>query len=106
MKKFIIFALACLCMLTFAACSRESTASPNEYVFAAKVLEISEQYLLAEPSSESREAKCSDKINVSLATVKCPEDLKVGDLVMIAYDGVIQELYPAIIPNVRSIQKK
>ena len=106
MKKFITFALACICVLTFAACSKDNADSPNEYVFQAKVLEISEQHLLVEPSGDSPEVKCSDKINVSVATVNCPEDLKVGDFVVIGYDGVIQELYPAIIPNVRSIQKK
>lgn len=115
MKKFIVLVLACICVLGLVACNNAndttnddniaSTASESEYAFNAKVLEIGEQYLLVEPTSDSNEAKCSDKIKISLDAVNCPENLEVGDFVMIAYDGMIQELYPAIIPNVHSIEK-
>ena len=114
MKKFIASVLACICVLGSAACSNTnytssddttSTAPENEYVFNAKVLEINEQYLLVEPAGDSNESKSSDKIKVSLETVSCPENLEIGDSVKITYDGIVQELYPAIIPNVRSIEK-
>lgn len=115
MKKFIALVLACICVLGLVACNNAndttnddntaSTASKSEYVFNAKVLEIGEQYLLVEPTSDSNEAKCSDKIKISLGNVNCQENLEVGDYVMIAYDGMIQELYPAIITNVHSIEK-
>ena len=105
MKKYIALVLACICVLLFVACNNDNTSSKNEYVFNAKVLEIGEQFLLVEPTSNSNESKSSDKIKISLATVNCPENIEVGDSVVIAYDGMIQELYPAIIPNVHSIEK-
>lgn len=116
MKKFRIFVLACICSLMLIACSNgnkinnndntNNTTAETEYVFYAKVLEIDDQYLLVEPANNSYESKSSDKINISLKTINCPENLEIGDSVIIAYDGMIQELYPAIIPNVYSIKKK
>ena len=103
MKKFTAFVFACICVLMSVACSK--AASENECVFHGNVLEISQQHLLVEPASDSHESKSSDKIMISLATVDCPENLEIGDSVPIVYDGLIQELYPAIIPNVYSIEK-
>ena len=105
MNKVIAVVLVCVCMLMLVACNRANTDSGDEHVFHAKVLEIGTQHLLVEPESGSRESKSADKIRISLATVDCPENLEVGDTVVIAYDGMIQELYPAIIPNVYSIKK-
>ena len=77
----------------------------DTYVFDGKVLEIHEQHLLVEPASDSRESQCSDKMRITLGDVQAPEGLEAGDSVKITYDGMIQELYPAIIPNVYSIEK-
>lgn len=108
MKKSVSWVLVCICVLMLVACNNNSTDNPiaeNEYVFHARVLEISDHTLLVEPTGDCNEANCSDKIRISLEPGICPENLEVGDSVMITYDGVIQELYPAIIPNVHSIQK-
>ena len=115
MKKFIVFVLACVCVLGLVACNNadhtirddiiDNNISENEYAFTAKVLKITEQYLLVEPAGDSNESQCSDKIKISLGTVSCPENLEIGDSVKIVYDGMIQELYPAIIPNVHRIEK-
>ena len=77
----------------------------DTYVFDGKVLEIHEQHLLVEPASDSRESPSASKIKISLGNVPAPEGLEVGDSVTITYDGMIQELYPAIIPNVYGIEK-
>ena len=77
----------------------------DTYAFDGKVLEIHEQHLLVEPADDSRESQCSDKMKISLGNAQAPEELEVGDSVTITYDGMIQELYPAIIPNVYGIEK-
>ena len=105
MTKLLALVLACISVLMLIACNNENPAPEDEYVFQANVLEIGEQYLLVEPASDSKESKSSDKIMISLETVNCPENIEVGDSVVITYDGMIQELYPAMIPNVYSIEK-
>ena len=108
MKKILAILLITFCLTMLGACNTnaENNETPNDaYEFNAKVLEINEQYLLVEPASDSYEAKSSDKIKISLGNVTSPYNLEIGDSVKIAYDGMIQELYPAIIPNVHSIEK-
>lgn len=74
--------------------------------FNAKVIEVNENNILVEPFENENERKSADKIYVS-TDLKSDEQLpeiKKGDYVTISYDGMIQELYPASIPNVYSIK--
>ena len=116
MKKILAILLITSCLIMLGACntnaennetSTSDIAAPLNavYEFNAKVLEINEQYLLVEPANDSNEAQSSDKIKISLGNVPSPDHLEIGDSVKIAYDGMIQELYPAIIPNVYSLEK-
>lgn len=71
--------------------------------FEAEVIEAGDA-LLVTPDKESNEFKSSDKIAVGLqgASIKDKKgnginlnDLKAGDMVKIAYNGIIAESYPA-----------
>ncbi|MDF2484985.1 MAG: hypothetical protein K0R46_1153 [Herbinix sp.] len=73
------------------------------YTFRAEVIEGGTTLLIT-PSEESNEARSSDKMSVSLngATIVnevgesiTAEDLQAGDILMITYNGMIAESYPA-----------
>ena len=73
------------------------------YSFQAELLEGGDSLLVA-PNADSNEVKSSDKISVHLGsavivdesgTSISSEDLRVGDILLISYDGVIAESYPA-----------
>ncbi len=73
------------------------------YSFRAEVIE-SGASLLITPSEESNEARSSDKISVHLTntmlvdeagTTISTEDLIAGDILVITYNGLIAESYPA-----------
>ena len=73
------------------------------YSFRAEIMEGGD-VLLITPSEESNEAKSSDKISVNVAnavlvdetgTTITTEKLMVGDILVITYNGVILESYPA-----------
>lgn len=73
--------------------------------FEAIVLEESDSRLLVEPCPGTNERRSADRMSVK----KPQNDGKkvtygVKSLVKIYYDGMIQELYPAIIPNVYKIE--
>lgn len=73
-------------------------------LFNATVLEVTDDSLLVEPFADEEERKSSDRFWVRL-----PEDTTLsfapGDAVEISYDGMIQELYPAVLPNVFSVSR-
>lgn len=73
-------------------------------VFCGKVLEVHEKYVLVEPLEGENELYCSDKIEVSFWNLKQVPEIAVGDILEIAYDGMIQETYPARITGAFSIQ--
>ncbi len=75
------------------------------YTFEAAILEIHDSYFLVEPSAGFQEANSSDKIQVSTQNADQSIDWKVGDFVRITYNGQIQELYPAILPQVYKVEK-
>lgn len=77
----------------------------SSYYFDAKVLEVKGDQVLVEPFENSAERKSSSKIWVSTkvsSSVEIPT-LYEGLYIRVMYDGMIQELYPAIIPNVAAI---
>ena len=71
--------------------------------FDAIVLEVSAENLLVKPCDKTDELRCSDKISF-----KTPSSsigiIKAGQKIRIYYDGIIQELYPANLPNVLKVE--
>ncbi len=73
------------------------------YTFQAELLEGGNSLLVA-PNADSNEVRSSDKISVHLrdtvivdesgASISS-EELRVGDILLISYDGMIAESYPA-----------
>ena len=75
----------------------------NVSVFRAKVLEVNEKCVLVEPLDGEDELRCSDKIYVSCGKLEQIPEIKVGDVLEIRYDGMIQESYPAQINGTFSV---
>lgn len=83
-----------------------STGSSSVY-FDAKVLDVEKNgdFVLVEPFENTNERKTADRIWVSLnvsSEVPVP-DVYEGLYIRIMYDGMIEESYPAKIPNVSAI---
>ena len=98
MKKALLFVLIGSIFLILAACGSREEEFP-EYAFQATVLEVAETHLLVEPAEDSRERDCSDKMVIVTEGRPAWPMPQPGDLVEIVYDGMIQEPYPARIPN-------
>ncbi len=104
----VLAAVACVivgvCFLT----NPEAAAEPDAAawsLFDAVVLEPGEGSVLVRPAEDAREARSADKIYVSL-DVKTDHPvpaLKAGDRIRVAYDGFIQESYPAQIATVYAV---
>ena len=109
MKK--VFAIVCtlICLLSLVACGARSGKDfdkPDDlYTFEATILEIHDSYFLVEPAADSQEINSSDKIHVSTQNADSSTQWQVGDSVRITYNGQIQELYPAILPQVYKVEK-
>ena len=71
--------------------------------FRAKVLEVQEKSLLVTPLEGEKELLSSDKIYISLGKLAQVPEIRVGDILMIHYDGMIQETYPAQINGTYAI---
>jgi len=97
-KLIIYFILIIVCF--FSGCSEKK----EEVSFVATVLEVNQSSLLVEPAEGSAELSSADRI-VAHAGDAIIEDkegnevditaVEVGDEVVIFYDGVIAESYPA-----------
>lgn len=72
--------------------------------FCAKVLEVTDNYLLVEPFADSNESKSADKIEVPLVGKTSWPIPAVGDTVNIFYSGGIQGTYPARIAKVHRVE--
>lgn len=84
-----------------AASLQEEEEPRTEYSFRATVIKADGNHLLVEPLEEERMS--SDKISVS-GEIKNHEKVEVGDTLMIYYDGMILESYPARLGKVYSIE--
>ena len=73
-------------------------------VFRAKVLEVSKNRVLVEPLEGQRERQCSDRIYVAFGNLTQNPEIRVGDILQIQYDGMIQETYPAQINGIFAIE--
>ncbi|MDF2905564.1 MAG: hypothetical protein K0R34_885 [Herbinix sp.] len=120
MKRIIkLITVLILIALVLSGCgTKEEIPNPNDpatsdqtpqgngeevYSFRAQIIEGGVTLLIT-PSEESNEARSSDKISVSYgeatlvdgsgATITS-EDLQTGDILVISYNGIILESYPA-----------
>ena len=110
MKKWIVYTFVLIVMFGLVACEgragKDFDKPEDLYTFDAKILEIHDDYFLVEPNAGTLEANCSDKIEVSTQNADRSVDWQVGDQVRITYNGQIQELYPAILPQVYKVEKR
>ena len=113
MKKVLVFLLITIFVFTLIGCNSSEEISSDEpssnecsYLFIAKVTEAHEGIL---------EVEVTDKGNTSLAEgtpvhvstrFEGYTECSVGDTVQVVFDGMIQEIYPPILPNVTSITKQ
>lgn len=116
MKKLIVLVLTLVCMLGAIGCdgkvntdtnkSTEQLDKPTEqHQFNATILEIYDNHFLVEPCAGMDELKSSDKIEVSIQNIDKSIECKVGDYVLITYDGIILETYPARLNQVYKVEK-
>ena len=80
--------------------SIDSNEEQAEVKFKATVLETYENGYLIEPLEGSNELSSADRITINSVT---DEEIKVGNIIEIIYDGMIAESYPAQISNVYDI---
>lgn len=71
--------------------------------FEAIVLEVSSESVLVKPCEGTNELRCSDKITFKVLNNDYSA-LKAGQKIRIFYDSVIQETYPARLPNVKKVE--
>ena len=119
MNRSFILILILTALFLLIACRRgdgqaaSPVAAPGEsdtHIFEATVLEIANDMLLVEPAEGAAELRSADRIRVSFRGIEDEESLlfretvAVGDRILIGYDGMIAETYPAQILNVYSIR--
>lgn len=74
-----------------------------EFSFNATVVEIKENAILVVPSFYEDELQIADRFLIPVIQ-QLLDGIAIGDTVWIAYDGMVEELYPARIPNVRLVK--
>ena len=103
MKKlfslFFVFAL----LFSLASCSTSQQNDTDTASFTATILELSDSYALVQPVEGESELLSSDKISFGIKELE-QLDVSVGSRVVIYYDGLIMESYPAKI-NASSWEK-
>lgn len=109
MKKQIVCIMILSIMFTLVACGgragKDFDKPDDLYTFHAEILEIHDSYFLVKPDAGTQEANCADKLQVSTQNADQSVDWQVGDSIQITYNGQIQELYPAILPQVYKVEK-
>lgn len=106
MKKLTAFVLAVICILALCSCVGNETSSDGTAVyFIAKVTEAGEKHLMTEVTDPGTTA-LTEGTPVHVSTdFDGYTGCETGTTVRVEFDGMIQELYPPIIPNVFSIEK-
>ena len=118
MKRIILLILPIVLVLAFVGCDKISdnitVEEPNNsnadnvqisYSFRATVLKTMQSSILVQPSEDSNENKSSDKISVSTKDLSIGFDIVEGDEIVVYYDGLIAESYPAQIYTTYKIEK-
>lgn len=98
MKRILALSL-CLVMtvVLLVGCSRE-----EKCFFKAEIVEVGTTYVIVCPLDEYSENRASDKISVSGMIGK--DDVSVGDIIGIYYNGQIMESYPAQLGGISKIE--
>lgn len=115
--KIVLFISVMSMFIILAGCGKEEenqkAGVATEVYFKAVVIEVNENSFLVEPEDDASEKKSADKIVVGVKNLEDEESLQmieqieVGDIVNIGYDGMIAETYPAQITALEiSISKK
>ena len=109
-KKSVFFVILTVVLLGIVAAvifmgmpKKEERKQPSAFSFEAKLLEKHEKEWFVEPLEGTNEIRSSDKMFIRLPD-GFDGDYKIGSIIKITYDGMIQETYPAIIPNVFEIE--
>ena len=100
--------LLLVCMVLLSACDGRAGKNfdqPELYTFTATILEVHDNCFMVTPDEGSSASASSDKIEVPSRNAERGVDFAAGDRVLITYDGMIQELYPARLPQVYKIEK-
>lgn len=109
MKKLMALLLALICVLGLVGCGGKAGKDfdkPDDlHQFDATILEIHDDYFLVEPGAGMQELNSADKIEVSTQNADPSTEWQVGNLVLITYDGVILETYPARLQQVYKVEK-
>lgn len=118
MKKIIMLILPMVLVLLFVGCNNVSdniiVDEPNNsntdelqisYSFRATVLKTMASSILVQPAEDSNESKSADKISVSTQNLAIGFDINEGDEIIVYYDGLIAESYPAQIYRTDKIEK-
>lgn len=96
----ILLLVFCFCLSGCQNNQQEDQKDVSQlYNFHGRVIRVADHGALVQPEAGSNEVKSSDLIWVYYDI----SDIRVGDWVQVAYDGRIQETYPAQIPNVSSV---
>ena len=109
MKRLAFFSIALFALLFFPACAPKQVADLPEgdgLWFHAKVIEVYEGGCILEPLPDA-EAVLASADRLLLGDAVLQENgisgLSAGDLLLIAYDGMILESYPAQLSVVYSV---
>ena len=109
MKKFLTLILSLICILSLSSCDGKSGKDfdrpDDRYRFEATILEVHDAHFLVKPCENTQEAKSADKIVVSTQNADPNVQWQVGDPVLITYDGIIMETYPAQLHQVYKVEK-
>lgn len=93
-KLLSIILVLCMC---FAGCGKEKEEPEVETYasFSGRVLRVDDGSILVQPAAGTDEQTTANLIWIHQVV----GDIRVGDWVQVSYDGVIEETYPAKIPN-------
>lgn len=113
MKKYISLFLILTLIFSFTACQINNKANDTEKnpgienqektIFKAEIIEIYDNDVIVKPEGNSNIAKSSDKISISKEIFK-ENEVEIGDMVSIEFNGIILESYPAQLGQVFSVE--
>ena len=89
---------------TYSGAMKPQEVCPETAEFFATVLEVHPTVILVAPDEGTPEYRCSDKIEAAIPKTAVPA-LSPGDRVKIAYNGILQETYPARADTVFRIEE-
>ena len=105
MKKLTALILVFCCIVALCSCGWKTSHDDTAVYFEAKVTEVGEGHLMAEITDQGSTSLAPDTpVHVS-TNFEGYTGCETGDTIRVTFDGMIQELYPPIIPNVTTIEK-